>query len=409
MERLFVALVATVFASSVWAANWNDGAKAKTNHNHCIDEESRVKPSLRQLELAFIYCYDKRFSANGRLEIEPSSNPFPLNSKIETDDFIDKQLQTTGLVSYILYRGGMVVRDAISPETRLGKYIDNEKRLISNSVGKSFTSYLLGHSICRGDIPSLDHTFSDWPLLQNTLYENERLGDLINMNVGDTQYFQSQRVKFDNPANKRGVQHESIGYWGDALRGTRKPSFRSFNYSQMVSASVTNYIAFKARDGFENLLREVYVDKARISSMLEVGYVDSLTNLDDGIFSSKVWATRYDYLRIAIAMLNDWRIDNCVGQYLKEIHKNRVKGLPPSKPMRHMIFRHHHRYDRKYDYAGFFHTNVSKTKGNVFIMHGQGGQIIAINFDNGTIVVAHSVHEDWDTARLIIDAVNGDL
>jgi hypothetical protein len=408
MAKLFVVVVASIFASAVWAGNWNNGGKAKTNQNNCIDEESRVTPTLRQLELAFIYCYDWRFSANGRLEIEPSSSPAALNLKAESDSFIEEQLQTTGLVSYILYRDGMVIRDAISPEERLGKYVNNETRLISNSIGKSLTSYLLGHSICRGDIPSLDHTISDWPLLQNTLYEQERLADLINMNVGDTKYFQSHRVNFDNPANKKGVQHESIGYWGDALRGTRKPLFRSFNYSQMVSASVTNYVAFKARGGFEGLLREVYVEKARISSTLEVGYVDPLTNSDDGIFSSKVWATRYDYLRIAIAMLNDWRSNNCVGKYLKEIHKNRVKGLPPSKPKRHMIFRHHHKYQRNYDYAGFFHTNVSGTRDNVFIMHGYGGQIIAINFDSGTIVVAHSVHEDWDTARLVIDAVNGD-
>jgi len=50
--------------------------------------------------------------------------------------------------------------------------------------------------------------------------------------------------------------------------------------------------------------------------------------------------------------------------------------------------------------------NVSDTNDNVFIMHGYGGQVIAINFDTGTIVVANSVHEDWDTARLVVDAVN---
>ena len=29
-------------------------------------------------------------------------------------------------------------------------------------------------------------------------------------------------------------------------------------------------------------------------------------------------ATRYDYLRIAKAMLDDWQNDTCVGKYLKD-------------------------------------------------------------------------------------------
>ena len=37
------------------------------------------------------------------------------------------------------------------------------------------------------------------------------------------------------------------------------------------------------------------------------------------------WATRYDYLRIAKAMLDDWQNDTCVGKYLKTVFNNRVK------------------------------------------------------------------------------------
>ena len=36
------------------------------------------------------------------------------------------------------------------------------------------------------------------------------------------------------------------------------------------------------------------------------------------------YATRYDYLRIAKAMLDDWRKDTCVGKYLKTIFDNRI-------------------------------------------------------------------------------------
>ena len=36
------------------------------------------------------------------------------------------------------------------------------------------------------------------------------------------------------------------------------------------------------------------------------------------------YATRYDYLRIAKAMLDDWQKDTCVGKYLKTIFENRI-------------------------------------------------------------------------------------
>ena len=38
-------------------------------------------------------------------------------------------------------------------------------------------------------------------------------------------------------------------------------------------------------------------------------------------------ATRYDYLRIAKAMLDDWQNDTCVGKYLKTIYKNEIPKI----------------------------------------------------------------------------------
>ena len=34
-------------------------------------------------------------------------------------------------------------------------------------------------------------------------------------------------------------------------------------------------------------------------------------------WGTSFFATRYDYLRIAVSMLNEWQQDTCVGQYLK--------------------------------------------------------------------------------------------
>ncbi|MDA7767131.1 hypothetical protein N8977_05975, partial [Alphaproteobacteria bacterium] len=67
----------------------------------------------------------------------------------------------------------------------------------------------------------------------------------------------------------------------------------------------------------------------------------------------------------------------------------------------------HHRYGKDYDYAGFFHTNIANTEDTIFGMAGYGGQYLFINFDTGTIVSTNAVHDDFDTAKLVVDAING--
>ena len=37
------------------------------------------------------------------------------------------------------------------------------------------------------------------------------------------------------------------------------------------------------------------------------------------------YADRYDYLRIAKTMMEDWHNDTCAGKYLKNIYENRIK------------------------------------------------------------------------------------
>ena len=75
----------------------------------------------------------------------------------------------------------------------------------------------------------------------------------------------------------------------------------------------------------------VYKEKAKIKHSVqfrtkdyEKNYEDRIATYEDGILDSHFWATRYDYLRIAKAMLDDWQNDTCVGKYLKTLWENRV-------------------------------------------------------------------------------------
>ena len=88
---------------------------------------------------------------------------------------------------------------------------------------------------------------------------------------------------------------------------------------------------------------------------------------EDGPIRYSFQASRYDYLRIAKAILDDWQNDTCVGKYLKSIHERKI-----SKNYKYIDDKLNNRNAKSY--AGFFHTSYSgMAKRNVMGMHGWGG------------------------------------
>ena len=84
----------------------------------------------------------------------PGSNNY---QKLETElvdnklsQYVQKQLdnrEKTGLVNYLLYENGKIVINKKNYNDVIKK---NKNLLRSNSMGKSLTSYVVGHSICKG-------------------------------------------------------------------------------------------------------------------------------------------------------------------------------------------------------------------------------------------------------------------
>ena len=111
------------------------------------------------------------------------------------------------------------------------------------------------------------------------------------------------------------------------------------------------------------------------------------------------YATRYDYLRIARAMLKDWQNNTCEGQYLKTLFERKIS-------------KEYHKKDRTgkskafpyaRNYAGQFHTSYKafSKKRPVMGMHGYGGQHIVIDFEKSRIVVTNSIHENWNHRKSV--------
>ena len=90
------------------------------------------------------------------------------------------------IFSYLYFDDGAVVYDALPPKDRFKAKLNNSSYFPSHSMGKSITSYLIGHAICQGYIKSIDAPIDDWPLMENTLYYGQPLINLLNMQAGDT-------------------------------------------------------------------------------------------------------------------------------------------------------------------------------------------------------------------------------
>ncbi len=311
-------------------------------------------------------------------EIKPSDKPYEFKSNLREDKFVKKQLKKTAILSYLLFEDDKIVIDEVSPKERLGEFYNNTTKLRSNSVGKSMVGYLAGHAICAGYIDSIDSKLNDWPLIERTLYHDQKLIDLLNMNAGDHKYV-TDVAMWDGTSN----DDLNLAFYMRKMNGKKK-SKSKYNYHGMLPNLVFNYIKYKTGDQFENFLEDVFQRHVKIKN--SVIFFKTKTLPEQGRANSMFYADRYDYLRIAKTIMDDYQSNNCVGKYLRDIHERRVKKKL-TKEFEEPL------YNPSKEYGGFFHMKYSGLKNRViFGMSGYGGNSILIDPETSTIVVINSLH-----------------
>ena len=127
---LFI-LVVSVFCNSLALSEHLKG-KSKA------EKEGYLKLRITDLPAAF-----------KKVQISPASTVKTLNKElIENKDTkkIDKNIKNKGLLSVLYFDGQKIVVDKKSEK------IQNDTKLYSFSISKSFVSYILGNTICNGDI-----------------------------------------------------------------------------------------------------------------------------------------------------------------------------------------------------------------------------------------------------------------
>ena len=235
---------------------------------------------------------------------EGSGTPYEFEYSLSENEDIKQQMQETALLSYILYEDGKIIIDEITPKDRFGDLFDNKSKLHSQSVGKSITSYILGHAICEGYINSLNSKLDDWSAVENTVYHNQNLIDLLNMNAGDHTYITQQGIiNSKRYYNSYPVQD----FLNKEFKGSKKKTPK-FNYHGFMTNLLGTYVLYKTGDDFQQLLDFIFQEKAQIEDSVFFTKQEEATPKDK-TFWNQFRATRYDYLRISRAMLEDWNND----------------------------------------------------------------------------------------------------
>ena len=336
------------------------------------------------------------FNKMHKYKIDKSENYHKFDFDLQDNDLSKKvaeQLKnkkTTNLVSYLLYEDGKIKIDQ-KTKSKYGKYYP------SHSIGKSLVSVVTGYALCEGYINHTVFDRIDYPTVADTLYENQKFINLLNMTAGDQLYLGEMWGGIDSGMNSDGKNPNTI-----PLKKVMKKYFKdkpgeepgvNYNYSAVVTNLIMNYVIYKTGDDWEKLLHKIFAEDAKVKNKV---YFHKTLRIKDGNRKGEYgrysfYSQRDDYLRIGLMVMNHWNNDTCVGKYLKTIYENRVDKNKQSTNTESASQYSH-------SYGGQFHFDIVGLQDKkILAMDGFGGQQLIIDFDKKRIISVASTdrHYDW--------------
>ena len=356
--------------------------------------------------------WDYPFLAYKEWEIKGSENHFKFQSNLRENKDVIKEFKNnkdTGIISYLLFEDDKIVIDVsdIPISVQGDDIIDG--LLPSHSMGKSLVSYVTGHAICEGYIDSVNVKLNDWPLIKSTLYEDSVLLDLLNMKGGDQKWVgERSKHRHDNKISMKGEKKENVNVIGLMkvmnvyLRGSEKSKL-IYNYSALTTNVIMNYVKHKAGKDWDKLLHKVFNEHVGVKNSVYFSKSKKYLKYDDFVSGRySFYADRYDYLRIAKTMMEDWHNDTCAGKYLKLIYENRIKKKDKTKEADDVGL-----YTKSY--GGQFHFDIygiEKTR-KIIGLSGFAGQQILIDLDNKRIIVVNSLYKNYNWKKIVHSVIKG--
>ena len=381
--------------SQIWYINGCDKPQGEKNTpwkgyengtSHEIPQDAN--PDYKILKKYLKKYINETKEINNKITIKKSKNYKEFDFNLKQDENVIESLSNTALLSYLMYVDGQIVIDEITPKDRFGKIFKNNTLYVSNSAGKSIMSYVYGHAVCRGHVNGIYQTM-DWDVLENTLYENQPIINILNMASGTQLHIDTKGGgTFHN--SKKWANRWSINDLAKEELKNTKPGINKYHYANLNTNVFASYVmATMGKKEYKKMLNDIFQNKIGIEYNV-VMKQPSKSKKSDLSMTYGMHLTRYDYMRVAVAMLNDWNNNTCEGQYLKSLYDNKiVKNDGINKKHAHSNATH---------YAGQFHTYADK---QIFIIDGFAGQTITIDFENNKIVSTMAIHRDYNWLKLV--------
>ena len=240
-------------------------------------------------------------------------------------------------------------------------------------------------------------------MIRDTLYEDAVLLDLLNMKGGDQKWVGERRNVGSDNRIKGEKKEENVNVIGlvkvmsNYLRGTEKSKL-IYNYSALTTNVIMNYVKHKAGDDWDKLLNKVFNEHVKVKNNVQFQRSRRFGDFVSARYS--FYANRYDYLRIAKTMMDDWHKDTCAGKYLKTIYENRIKKKDNTKEADDIGL-----YTKSY--GGQFHFDIfglKKTR-KIIGLSGFAGQQILIDLDNKRIIVVNSLYKNYNWKKIVHSAI----
>ena len=336
--------------------------------------------------------------------IKGSESHYKFQSNLREDKDVLKEFKNnknTGIISYLLFENDKIVIDVSDiPKKVSSGHTILDGLLPSHSMGKSLVSYVTGHAICEGYIDSVDVKLNDWPLIKNTLYEDAVLLDLLNMKGGDQKWVGERRNEGLSDNRIKGEKKEEnvnviglVKVMNKYLRGTEKSKL-IYNYSALTTNVIMNYVKHKAGNDWDKLLHKVFNEHVGVKNNVQFQKSRRYGDFVSARYS--FYANRYDYLRIAKTMMEDWHNNTCAGKYLKTIYENRIQKKDNIKHATDVGL-----YTKSYGGQIHFDLFGIKKERKILGLSGFAGQNILIDLDNKRIIVVNSLYRNYDWKKLV--------
>ena len=391
-----------------------------TSANASIFDNGMAEPDNIQEQIPdkYLEMYhsraDKFRTIKRSYSVKGSDNPRQFEFAVERSSRLTNAIANSSSFSYLFFDNGKVIYDELPAEGRFKKKFTKDTYFPSNSMGKSVTSYMIGHAICEGYIDSID-SLLDFPLMENTLYYEQPLIHLLNMASGDSHII--GRSGFVSTGRRYHGEFPILSAVKKELKGTTplRPVGTNIHYYSNYTADILySYMMYKVgaenwdefvADFFQNHIQIEHPIYWEFNPTIATFNITLKKKIAEGVGRYGLFATRYDYLRIANSIMDDWQNETCEGNYLKQLYERRIsrnknvyfsdyswkKGGQPTI------------WTNSEEYAGQFYTTLNGLKERTILgLDGAHGQQIIIDMDTSRIAVVASNQERYVSGRELL-------